>query len=86
MRRPPRANAPSEVRSQALRLETRDNTSVLICTDETGCDFPFATIEGGKLTIKSKHYSSQHKNYLTLAHVQMIAVEMRRQLRQPDVW
>ncbi len=75
-----------EEKPQTLRLETRGETSVLICTDDENCRFPFATVENGKLSIKSKHYSAQHLNSLTLAHVMMIAVEMRRQLQKPEQW
>jgi len=75
-----------EIKPQSLRLETRGETTAIICTDLDGCTLPFAVVENGELKIKSKHHSSQCENSLTLAHINMIAVEMRRQLRKPEVW
>lgn len=75
-----------ETRPQILRLETRGEITALICTDQNSCSLPFATVENGMLKIKSKHHSSQCENGLTLAHVMMLAVEMRRQLQKPELW
>lgn len=63
-----------------FQLETRGDSAVLICSD---CSRPFLDIINGQIRIKTKHGSKEHDNFLTEAHLKMIAIEMWRQQNLP---
>ena len=66
-----------------LTIESHGDNAALICG---GCDRPFLKIEDGEIRFLSKHGNAQHENILTLDHLRMIEIEIKRQLQPYEQW
>lgn len=75
--------AKEEPDTHRLTIESRGETSVIICSQ---CQRPFFEIANGQIRLLAKHGGAQHENVLTFKHFRLIGSVMYQQLHPPERW
>lgn len=70
---------------RTLTVESVGDSAKVLC-GTSGCRKPFLAIEDGEVRFLSKHGSAMHENILTKSQLEMLLVEIARQLLPYERW